>query len=206
MLHIALGASVLGTCILDSSYSFFEGGGPWLVGDDKLGWSGSGAAAVLWVPPPPNWGDKQNNVGLKRCQFKRTNKSKKSKNLLCSLLSVSCNLVFNPLPDEKKKTTRPLTYPLISCQTSLAYIADKLPCQFVLHLLSPAQLCDLLHLIVLHLLTDLLQLLPLFSPWFLPLQLFVMLPLSSLCLLHSHQFLQPDKIRKSLQWVVLKNK
>lgn len=54
ILHISLGASVLYTCILDSSYSFLEGGGPWLVGDERLGWAGSGAAAVLGAPPPPN--------------------------------------------------------------------------------------------------------------------------------------------------------
>lgn len=62
MVPIALGASVPCTCILDSSYSFFEGGGPWLVGDVRLGWAGSGGAAALWAPPP-NWRGKQNNEG-----------------------------------------------------------------------------------------------------------------------------------------------
>lgn len=42
------------TCILDSSYSFLVGGGPWLVGDERLGWAGGDVAAVLVGPPPPN--------------------------------------------------------------------------------------------------------------------------------------------------------
>lgn len=42
------------TCILDSSYSFLVGGGPWLVGDEGLGWAGWYDAAVLGGPPPPN--------------------------------------------------------------------------------------------------------------------------------------------------------
>lgn len=42
------------TCILDSSYSFLVGGGPWLVGDERLGWAGGDVVAVLVGPPPPN--------------------------------------------------------------------------------------------------------------------------------------------------------
>lgn len=42
------------TCILDSSYSFLVGGGPWPVGDEGLGRVGWDDAAVLGGAPPPN--------------------------------------------------------------------------------------------------------------------------------------------------------
>ncbi len=66
---------------------------------------------------------------------------------------------------------------------------NTLPCQFVLHLLSPALISHFFHIILLYLLANLLQLLALSPPLLLPLQLFFPLSLSSLRLLHPHQLL-----------------